>query len=523
VPSAFSANLTYTEDTANFPNPERGFFIETGVSLTDLQNARKNLGMTLVRVMYQLDNYTASSLPQSVLDGITSDYAVLRQAGAKMIPRFAYNSGECRDASLSQILSHIDQLTPVLRANSDVIAFIEAGFIGRWGEWHHYQCSDPYNQENNSTRQQVLFKLLDAVPDRMVAVRYNLYKRQIFGTDAPLGPDSAFSGSRRARTGAHNDCFRADITDAGTYADNDIEWEKNFLSQDNRYVPQGGETCGASAYSTCDSAMKDLKRMHWDAINSSYEATVLNSWSSGGCMSTIRKSLGYRLKLSSGQFQDSVRPGNTFSGTLTLSNIGWGKIYNFRGCELVFRELALKNTFRVTLSQDPRRWCMTDSLSTIQIAATIPSATPAGSYAVFLNLPDTAGRLRGRPEYSIRLANKNVWEDSTGFNSLLHTVIVSPTASLYHPGGGNDEKHYLRLTIYGVSTRTSITVAAGSSYRTARITLYSLQGRKIAALDAGSGAPEVVWKEAERYGGVFVARVVIDGIPQPAHYLTLVK
>ena len=431
---SFSANITYQEDATNFPNPERGFHITT-VSASDLQNARSSQGITLTRKYYQLDAYVNTDvLPQSVFDNITNDAAILRAAGAKIIPRFAYNSGACSDAPLSRILSHIDQLTPVLRANSDVIAYFEAGFIGRWGEWHHWQCTDPNNLDNTAARTAVLFKLLGAVPDRMVALRYNFHKRDIFGTDVPLGPDSAFCGSKRARTGAHNDCFRADATDAGTYQGSQtIEWQKTFLNQDNRYVPQGGETCGTSSYSGCDSAVADLKRMHWDEINSEYESSVLTSWTSGGCMAQIQKSLGYRLKLISAQLQDAVRPGSNFTGTINLINIGWGKIYNYRGCELVFRNTATKSKFIVKLANDPRRWCGNDSAVAVTVSALIPSTTPAGSYAVYLNLPDTANRLYGKPAYSIRLANTNVWEDSTGYNSLLHTVSISPTAPVRLP------------------------------------------------------------------------------------------
>lgn len=431
---SFSANITYQEDVTNFPNPERGFYITT-IAASALQNARNSQGITLVRKYYQIDAYVNSALPQSVLDNITSDAAILRAAGAKMVPRFAYNSGECSDAPLSRILSHIDQLTPVLRANSDVIAFFEAGFIGRWGEWHHWQCTDPNNLDNTAARQAVLFRLLDAVPDRMVALRYNLLKRDIFGTSVPLGPDSAFSGSNRARTGAHNDCFRADATDAGTYQGSQtVEWQKTFLNQDNRYVAQGGESCGSSSYSGCDSAAADLRRMHWDAINSEYESSVLASWTSGGCMPSIQKLLGYRLKLISAQLQDAVRPGSFFTGTINVINIGWGKIYNHRGCELVFRNTATKSKFIVRLANDPRRWCMTDSAVAVTVSALIPGTAPEGSYAVYLNLPDTASRLYGKSAYSIRLANTGVWEDSTGYNSLLHTAAVSMSAPVRFPG-----------------------------------------------------------------------------------------
>jgi len=56
----------------------------------------------------------------------------------------------------------------------------------------------------------------------------------------------------------------------------------------------------------------------------------------------------------------------------------------------------------------------------------LPADMPRGNYAVLLNLPDPMASLRGRPEYSIQLANTNAWEASTGFNSLNHTVGVAP-------------------------------------------------------------------------------------------------
>lgn len=421
---ACAATITYQEDSANFPNPERGFYI-TGVSAAALQAARK-AGITLARKYYILEPYCDTDvLPQSVFDGFTKDAAILRQAGAKLIPRFAYNFGACKTPPLERILKHIERLTPVLRTNSDIIAFIEAGFIGKWGEWHFYGCKETNSISNTESRKAVLFKFLDAVPERMVAMRYNFHKRDIYG-DVPLGPDSAFNKSYQARTGNHNDCVGYDVGDRGSYQGaQSIEWQKTYLSQDNRYVPQGGESCGVSSYSECEKAMADLKRMHWDTINSAFHKGVINSWISGGCHDTIAKSLRYRLVMASAQLPDAVKPGSNFSGTINLINVGWGKIYNPRDCELVFRNTETKKEFTVKLTNDPRRWCMTDSPLTVNVSALVPASTPEGQYAVYLNLPDPASSIRNRPEYSIRLANKDVWEDATGYNSLLHKLTIS--------------------------------------------------------------------------------------------------
>lgn len=422
----FSATIiTYEEDSTNFPNPERGYYI-TSVSPNSLQAARK-LGMTLVRKYYRIDSYwNMDVLPQSVLDGINNDAAVLRQEGSKLIPRFAYNFGGANNPPLETMLKHIEQLSPVLRSNSDVIAFIEAGFIGMCGEWHFSRSKDTNNVDNTEGRKAILFKLLDAVPDRMVALRYNFHKRDIFG-EVPLGPDSAFNGSNAARTGSHNDCFCFDAGDRGSYQGaQSVEWQKTYLSHDNRYVPQGGETCGSpSTYSDCEKAMADLKRMHWDTINSTFHKGVIDAWKSGGCNETIEKDLGYRLLMTSAHLQDAVKPGSNFSGTINLVNVGWGKIYNTRDCELIFRNTATNKELIVKLTNDPRRWCMTDSSVAVDVSAPIPASAPDGLYAVYLNLPDPASSIHNRPEYSIRLANKNVWEDATGYNSLLHKVKIA--------------------------------------------------------------------------------------------------
>jgi hypothetical protein len=420
----FSATITYQEDSTNFPNPERGFYI-INVSPAALQAARKE-GMTLVRKYYLLESYADMDvLPQSVLDGFNADAAILRQEGAKLIPRFAYNFGKCITPPLERVLKHIEQLTPVLRTNSDIIAFIETGFIGRWGEWHFWSCKETNRINNPESRKAVLLKLLGAVPERMVAMRYNFHKREIFG-DVPLGPDTAFNGSDAARTGFHNDCIGYDAGDRGTYKeDQSVEWQKNYLNQDNRYVPQGGESCGVSSYSECEMAMADLKRMHWDTINSGFHKGVIQGWRSAGCYDTIAKSLGYRLTMTSAQLPDAVKAGSKFSGTIHLRNVGWGKIYNPRDCELIFRNTETRKAFTVKLTNDPRHWCMTDSSVAVEVAALIPASTPEGVHDVYLNLPDPANSLRNRPEYSIRLANKNVWEEATGYNALLHRVNIS--------------------------------------------------------------------------------------------------
>jgi len=58
----------------------------------------------------------------------------------------------------------------------------------------------------------------------------------------------------------------------------------------------------------------------------------------------------------------------------------------------------------------------------------LPSTVEPGTYQLLLNLPDPEPTLKGRPEYSIRLANAGVWEAATGYNNLQATIEIDTGA-----------------------------------------------------------------------------------------------
>ena len=47
-----------------------------------------------------------------------------------------------------------------------------------------------------------------------------------------------------------------------------------------------------------------------------------------------------------------------------------------------------------------------------------------GKYDLLLFLPDKYASIASRPEYAIRIANKDMWENSTGYNKLSATVEI---------------------------------------------------------------------------------------------------
>ena len=439
-----TTKAVYPPSDENFPNPERGFYYQTSYQprpgfVPPALNAPalrrwRDSGITTVRMYYIFSEYREAPLAPFMLARIDADFAAIREAGMKMIPRFAYNFGPtgAPDASTDRILEHLEQLRPALVANQDVIAFVEAGFIGTWGEWHDSTNGlfDPipsaWWQRVNANSRAIVDKMLGVLPaGRMIALRYPRHKMDLAGPE-PLTESEAFNLTPKARLGAHNDCVLASKNDWGTYTSG-IDREKQFYRRDNLFVPQGGETCNANAdaqpFIGCENALRELDELHFNTLNVDYHKDVLNGWRVGGCMATIERRLGYRFRLVDSEAPVTARPGGGISLAFTVFNEGFGNLYNQRPLEVVLRPKAGGDWIRLATAEDPRRW-MTGRETAVRVVATIPEATAAGEYDVLLSLPDLASSLEGRPEYAVRLANAGVWEPASGMNLLAHVVKV---------------------------------------------------------------------------------------------------
>lgn len=427
--------IIYKKTKENFPNPERGFFIAVQpfgsntfkpLSLSKLKKITKHK-ISLVRRIYLIEEFRDKPISQSFIQLLKNDFNTARQAGVKLIIRFSYNwSGGGQDTTKNRILSHLNQLKPILEDNYDVIAYMEGGFIGFWGQWN--QSSNGLDRDIKAKRE-ILQKTLSILPpERMVAIPYPRDKKAIFQNTEPLTKQEAYSGKGRSRVGIHNDCFLASIDDWAAYesADlNEIDKEKIFLNLDNLYVVQGGEVCDTSAYDDCPNALNELERMRWSALNWNPDdaAEILQEWGHQGCLEEVKIRLGYRFSLLKSVITSRTKPGGSFLINFKVVNNGWASPYNSRKIEIVLRNQRTGDEYYLPLKEDPRKW-MPNSTNFVTANIGIPSTMPLGKYQVLLNLPDPAPKLYNRPEYSIRLANNDVWEKSTGYNSLLANVMI---------------------------------------------------------------------------------------------------
>jgi hypothetical protein len=250
-------------------------------------------------------------------------------------------------------------------------------------------------------------------------------------------------------------------------------------------------------------ALSELSRMRWDMLNNTFYQGILNQWKSQGCYPEISKRLGYRIRLIEGTFDDAVIDGN-LDGTIRLKNDGFGKIFNPRKFEMVFKNIATDQEYFLPLSQDPRLWSPGQE-TTFSIKVQIPQSVPFGKYSLHLRLPDPAPLLYGKLPYSIRLANKGVWDAVNGYNSLFDTVTISS----FNPVGnkrnsalsGQQSGIWVKESGYG---KKSIEIGfAAETYSTVQIDIYSISGAHVANLVHGTrpaGSYSVVWQGVDNSG-----------------------
>ena len=141
---------------------------------------------------------------------------------------------------------------------------------------------------------------------------------------------------------------------------------------------------------------------------------MLSRWISEGCFDEIVNRLGYRLNLVEARFPQTASAGKRYNVRFVVHNGGFAAPMNPRGAELVLVSDSGQKTV-YPLDCDPRTWFEgTDN----KVAASIILPDAKGSYKLYLNLPDPLPSLHDDARYSIRLANKNVWDEATGYNLL---------------------------------------------------------------------------------------------------------
>jgi hypothetical protein len=460
---AAAAPAPYVDSTAIIANPERGLYDHDGncdVQPFDevrLKNLRRDQNITLARCSFYLKGYQAKALDPAVLAKLKDRFDTARRLGFKLVLRFAYTEADDIDASAAMVDKHIDQLTPLLQANSSIIDVLESGFVGRWGEGYYTHqivngtTTDDYGDQGHVTTEQwarrkhIVDKLLVVLPSgRSTQVRTVLMKSHMYGpTVKPFGPPAVLAA---ARVGIHNDCVFGDHNDAGTYSRGTID--RSFLAADSKYVPVGGEICGdrepaegqqmpaSDKIVHCLVATTEFETFHFTHLGNGQGEWTRANWATEGCMPEIAKRLGYRLSLAGTSFPTSVPRGQTFLAQVFIHNSGWAAPIANRPVQLVLRKAGTTGTAVAFTGATPKTWYPgTTTLVAGQFG--IPTFMTPGTYEVLLRLPDSDPALRARLcdpatdplcvpyPYDIQLATQGAWEKATGLNKLARDIQIT--------------------------------------------------------------------------------------------------
>jgi hypothetical protein len=418
-------NVSYAITNENIANPERGFYRYTStgssggynlLSQSTLSGYRTNEGITVIQRQFFLRDFiTGIPISTTYLTNMQTDFNRIRNAGAKVIVRFTYSSSSSTPVfqpSKAQILFHMKQLVNVLTLNKDVIVSIQAGFIGRYGEWYYTGSSEFGNGNFNlltntqwANRKEIVDYMINNFPVEIpIQLRYIYAKQKMYGN------------SYIGRIGFYNDSFLGTWGDSGTYNVSSSQgqpttadityWQTNTINN-----PVSGETNMVNAPRTdCSNAMIEMDRFNWSLINKDYFPTVISNWQTNGCFSEMQIRLGYKFEL----INSNVLNNNLI---VSLRNTGYANLFKVRKVYLI-----LINNQGVEYRYEIGNTSSWIGGVTTNLSIPLNYGIPTGSYKLYLFIPDNNNN---NANYAIRFSNIGTWVPTKGYNDLLRTVSIS--------------------------------------------------------------------------------------------------
>jgi len=418
---------TFIEDSsANLLNPDRGFYdadyaLNKKKDYNRFEYAYKD-GYTMVYAPIDLEDYvTVATLPDTLLETIENNLKDAVDAGVKLIFRIKYNSGiGSHDARESIIMTHLSQLKPILQEYKEIISIIQAGVIGAWGEWHSFTGDYVDTAPNyKANRKAIITKLSEIFPDKYIQIRTPTHKELLYGTSEDKGDrgsagmiteEIAYSDDIRAKIGHHNDCFLASDTDMGTYPSDDILFWQEYVINDTKYSPVGGETCAdTEEFTTCTNALTQLKRFQYSYLNEAYHGGVIQRWKDEGCYQEIKENLGYRLVAKELKI---TKDADRLKISISIENKGYAAPYIDSEVNLILKNSTNSYTYRQSI--DTRTLY---SNQTKELTQTISqSSIQNGDYCLYLQI--------GSGYSAVRLSNSSLWDENSKTNKLACEIAI---------------------------------------------------------------------------------------------------
>ena len=411
TPSGPTTTVSLSGTTAEFQNPERGFYVEakdTELTTATLNSFANTYNTRLFLYQANIGAYRSEPLPASYLATLGTQFAAVRAAGAKLILRFLYDGTSAgADAPLSLVQQHLSQLKPVLAANADVIAYMNAGLIGAWGEGHSSQNGLDTPTNKALVRDALLANIPSNLPVSFVAADVQTW-------------------GGMARISAKNDCFMASDDDEHNFPGGLSSPLRAYMHIRNDTYPYGGETCaGSKPRRTCAAILKEGQYYRLSYLNAAYDTAFMDQWKAEGCYAEVRRSFGYRLQLDQVNHPTTVTTGSTVNVAVTVRNVGWSRIFSKRPLVVTLRN---KSTGALVTGKAGN---LNDVAAGASVTINVPvTLAAAGDYDVSIGAPDIYTTTATDPRQAVRFANADNASSGQAWDATNARFVVGSTLSV---------------------------------------------------------------------------------------------
>lgn len=316
-----NVTMHYEETTDSLDNPGQGYYVQIDSSQFDTIKTLRKEGNRLVLVGMDLQKYRDCEIEEEALQNVRKCLIEARKNDMQVIFRGAYNFyGSCVEPdNITRIQKHMEQIAAILNEEKDVIASVQAGMIGDYGEWHDGRYLTGNGKRDKKIRCTILKTWEKYLAKEIkVSVRRPRFIREAQKEQILVN-----------RLGYHNDGLLASDTDLGTYDDpkyrreDELNWmEKNILGQHN-----GGEMPMVSDWSDAFYANQEFMKMHASYLNRYYNVEVIEQWKqqtigTQNAETYISSHLGYRYYIKSIKVKKYLKNGK-IKVDITVVNTGY--------------------------------------------------------------------------------------------------------------------------------------------------------------------------------------------------------
>lgn len=234
---------------------------------------------TISLVLIDIGAYQNRPLDQEAIRVISQIFDFFQQNEKDIILRIVYdcegNGLQHEPALFSDIIGHIQQLTPIIRSHTKSIFILQGVLVGSWGEMHGSKFLSPLHLKK-------LYELVQSAVGvyTWLAVRKPVQWRYIHDPFQTIG-----------KIGLFDDGIFGSETNLGTYGwlkRAHAQWTDSWCPEDElsfeeilcRSVPQGGEVVSsAQMHELSDSdTIRTLQRMHITYLNCVHDINLLEIW-----------------------------------------------------------------------------------------------------------------------------------------------------------------------------------------------------------------------------------------------------